>query len=97
MEKMKILDWERLRERYVQNPVSYTKNDVKFLVSRVTDDAVYVALSSREEYISRKNLERAVELINEGTSIEGPADYRKMVYDQRPAYAWAILRDMGIV
>ena len=45
--------------------------------------------------MSRENLERAVELINAGQVLRGPADYRKKVYDRRPAYAWAILRDMG--
>lgn len=92
---MKILNWGELKQRYSQDPVSYTKNGAKFKVTRVTDEAVFIALSSGEEYISKQNLEKAVELINEGQTIKGPSDYRKKVHDERPAYAWSILRDMG--
>jgi hypothetical protein len=94
---MGYLDWKSVRERYTQNPVSHTKRGNPFRVSRVTDTAIYVDLLSGEQYISRANLEQAVHLINEGQRIEGPADYKRLVYDQRPAYAWAILRDMGFV
>jgi hypothetical protein len=91
------LDWEKLKARYRENPVSHTKTGVEFKVTRVTEEAVFIGLPSRDEYISRANLEKAVELINEGESIKGPTDYSKKVYDQRKAYAWAILRDMGFI
>lgn len=91
------MDWEKLKARYRENPLSHTKTGVEFRVAGVTDDAVFINLPSKDEYISRENLEKAVELINEGTRIKGPSDYRKKVYDQRPAYAWAILRDMGLI
>ena len=94
---MKTLDWERLKQRYRENPESRTKSGKDFRVSRVTDTAVYVDLPSKEEYVSRENLEKAVQLINNDVILEGPSDYRKLVYDQRPAYAWAILRDMGLI
>jgi len=48
------------------------------------DEAVFIKLPSKVEYMSRKNLEKAVELISEGQKINGPHDYRKKVYDQRP-------------
>ncbi len=91
------LDWNKVVRRYRENPKSKTKQGHPFTVSRVTNTAIYIDLPSGEEYISRENLETAVSLIEEGTRIEGPADYKRLVYDQRPAYAWAILRDMGYV
>jgi len=94
---MKKLDWEILKQRYKENPISYTKTRKKFRVIRVTNTAIYIDFASREEYISRENLEKAIDLINNGIVLEGPADYKRLVYDQRPAYAWAILRDMGFV
>lgn len=94
---MNILDWENLKEKYEKNPVIYTKKGEEFKVSRVTDTAVYINLPSGEEYISRENLEKAVQLTNNGIVLEGPSDYKRLVYDQRPSYAWAIMRDMGII
>ena len=90
-------NWEKLKARYRENPVSHTKTSVEFKVARVTKEAIFIHLPSKDEYISRKNLEKAVELINKGEDIKGPGDYRQKVCDQRPAYAWAILRDMGFI
>ncbi len=95
---MRRLDWKLLKSRYSINPRLVTKTGEPFSVARVTDSAVYVELQSgRTEYISRANLEKAVDLLNRGERLQGPKDYRDKVYDQRPAYAWAILRDMGLV
>ncbi len=94
---MKTLDWERLKQRYQENSVSHTKSGKEFRVSRVTGTALYIDLPSGEEYVSRENLEKAVQLISNGIVLEGPSDYRRLVYDQRPAYAWAILKDMGVI
>jgi len=94
---MKNLDWETLKQKYKESPVSYTKTRKEFRISRVTNTAIYIDLPSGEECISRANLEKAIDLINNGIVMEGPADYKRLVYDQRPAYAWAILKDMGFV
>ena len=91
------LDWKKVWDRYSRNPRSKTKVGKAFDILRVLDTGLYIDLPSREEYISRKNLERAVDLIESGIQIRGPGDYRRLVYDQRPAYAWAILRDLGFV
>ena len=91
------IEWDKLKVRYRENPISRTKNGNEFRIARVTDTAVFIDLPSKDEYISRENLEKAVELINKGEIINGPGDYRRKVYDQRPAYAWAILRDMGLL
>ena len=91
------LNWDNVINRYRANPISRTKTGKVFRVSRVTNTAICIALPSREQYISRKNLEAAVRLIEEGTKIPGPAEYRRLVSDERPAFAWAILRDKGFV
>ncbi len=91
------LEWEEVRNLYNRNPTSKTKRGKKFIVKRVLDNGLIIDLPSGEEYISREKLESAVDLIERGTQISGPADYRKLVYDQRPAYAWAILRDLGFI
>lgn len=92
---MNKLDWGKLKVRYQENPVSRTKTGAKFRVTRVTEEAVFIDLPSKEEYISRENLEKAAEYISVGGIIKGPADYRKKIYDQRPAYACAYSDDSG--
>jgi len=91
------LNWEEVKKKYENNPSSMTETGRKFRVIRATNTAIYVDLPSGEHYISRKNLEKAAGLINQGRRIMGPADYGVVVCDERPAYAWAILRNMRIV
>lgn len=93
---MKKLDWDRLKERYLKDNMSLTKTGEMFSVI-VREDIIYIDLPSGRQSISRNNLEKAVDLLNKGETISGPFDYRTKVYDERPAYAWAILRDMGLV
>ena len=94
---MSELDWNQVREKYSGNPITFTKTGKEFRVSRVTETAIYIDLPSGEEYVSRENLERAVTLVQRGIRLNSPSDYKRQVYDQRPAYAWAILRDLGFV
>jgi len=94
---MSQLNWEQVRARFTRNPVSRTKNGKPFRVSKITDSAIYIDLPCGEQSVSRAFLERAVDLISEGKIIEGPADYKRLVYDERPSYAWAILRDLGFI
>jgi hypothetical protein len=90
-------DWEEIKKRYTNNPISHTKNGRPFRISRIDLGTVYIDLPSGEQIVSRKNLEKAVRLINKGAVIVGPSDYKRLVYDERPTYAWAILRDAKIV
>ena len=90
-------DWEEIKKRYTNNPISHTKNGHPFRISRIVLGTVYIDLPSGEQSVSRKYLEKAVRLINQGTVIGGPSDYKRLVYDERPAYAWAILRDAKLV
>ena len=91
------LDWQWVKRRYKDNPNSYTKNGNVFTVCKVSDSALFIDLPCGEQSVSRSNLEKAVQLINRGLVISGPSDYKKLVYDERPAYAWAILRDFGFI
>lgn len=91
------LDWEKIKERYKKNPVTYTKDGDKFQVGRITDTTLFLDLPCGEQPIRRKNLEKAVQLLNNGEKINNPEDYVKLVVDERSANAWAILRDMGFI
>jgi len=92
-----MLKWKEVKDRYAQNPWSRTKTGRGFRVNRVTDGAIFLDLPSGKQSISRVLLEKAVEIISKGRPIEGPAEYKRLVGDERPAYAWAIRRDMGYV
>ena len=94
---MPKLDWSQIEDRYSSNPVSHTKNGKLFRVWRISEDSLFIALPSGEQSVNKVNLQKAADLINQGALIEGPADYKRLVADERPAYAWAILRDIGII
>lgn len=93
---MEKLDWDKLKERYSKSNTSETKTGAIFSVI-VAGDNLYIDLPSGRQTVSRRCLEKAVALLNDGETLSGPFDYRNKVYDERPAYAWAILRDMGFV
>ncbi|MCW3999512.1 MAG: hypothetical protein NWE93_04680 [Candidatus Bathyarchaeota archaeon] len=94
---MSKLDWKVIESRFCSNSISKTKTGKSFKVLKITKEEIIIDLPAKEQYVSRKNLEKAVELLSQGTVIGGPADYRRLVADERPAYAWAILRDFGFV
>ena len=94
---MIMINWQKIQDRYARNSLSFTKTGKEFQISRITDTAIYIALPSGEQSISKSNLERALALIDNGVRINRPADYRRQICDERPAYAWAILRDLGIL
>jgi hypothetical protein len=92
-----MLNWEDVKKRYAANSWSCTKNGKRFKITKVTITAIHVDLPSGEQVVSRNMLEKALKTINEGKIIEGPADYRRLIGDERPSYAWAILHDLGFV
>ena len=91
------LDWERVKA--LTGKTLRTKRGLPFKVEHVTlSEVKVVPLSSGKTHsVQRENLEKAVRLLNAGKKIPGPSAYRKEVYDQRPAYAWAILHALGYV
>ena len=92
------MDWQTVRGLAAIQSELLTITGHRFWLVGATDSTVTVEVSSgRRHTISRANLERAVELSRRGETLAGPSDYRKKVADDRPAYAWAILRKLGYV
>ena len=92
------MDWEPVRRLAAMQGELLTITGQRFRLVGATDQSVTVQVSSgRQHTISRANLERAVELLRQGETLAGPSDYRNKVADDRPAYAWAILRELGYV
>ena len=87
---------EEILRHYSGNPRVITKTGEEHQV-RIGENAVFVKLPSGDQPIMFGTLEKAVALIESGVRIRGPTDFREKVADQRPAYAWAILRDLGYV
>ena len=91
------LDWDKVKERYKKNPITYTKDGDKFQVGNITDSLIFLDLPCGEKVIKRKSLEKAVQLLNEGEQIANSEDYINLVNDERSSNAWAILRDMDFI
>ena len=63
-----------------------------------SEETLTVRVRSGEEHtIGRTNLEKAVQKVQAGAVLKGPKDYRDLIADDRPAYAWAILRELGYI
>ncbi len=98
---MTSLDWEQVRRRYPDGTmVPHMVGKRKFEILRVADDAIHFRWDVIEDgTVSRSNLERAVELIEDGellTDINSiTSDYRTLVSDERPTIAAALLKDLG--
>ena len=93
---MKPLHWEEIENLADQKATLLTKTRVPFQIVSASEETLTVCVRSGEEYtLRRANLEKAVHLLHTGAVLNGPQDYRDQVADERPAYAWAILRAMG--
>lgn len=90
------MNWGEVRSLVCRSDLK-TKTGKPFHISKATDKAAYIDLPSGEQSVSRHSLEKAERLVRLGTRLDGPADYKRHVADERPAYAWAILRKLGIV
>ena len=91
------LDWNKIKERYKNNPITYTKDGDKFQVGNITETTIFLDLPCGEKVIRRKSLEKAVQLLNKGEKIIDSEDYARLVDDERSSNAWSILRDMGFI
>ena len=90
------MDWQAVQGLAAAQTELKTITGVPFRVVNATEGGVTVQVSSgRRHTVGRTNLERAVVLLREGETLGGPSDYRHKVADERPAYAWAILRELG--
>lgn len=90
------MDWQAARNLAAARTELQTITSVPFWVVNITENSLTVEVGSgRRHPISRVNLEKAVQLLRQGETLAGPGDYRRKVADDRPAYAWAILRELG--
>ena len=93
---MITLKWEEIKNLADRKATLLTKTRVPFQVVAASEETITVRVRSGEEHsISRANLEKAVQMLQTGVAISSPTDYRDQVADDRPAYAWAILRELG--
>ena len=95
---MAKLNWDSVQELAQRKATLLTKTKVPFQILATSDNSVIIRVSSgRKHTISRIHLETAVAKIQEGFILSGPLDYRNKIADDRPAYAWAILRELGYI
>ena len=93
---MITLDWEEIKNLADQKATLLTKTGMPFQLITASEEMLTVRFHSGAEHtVSRANLEKAVQKIQTGVVFNGPKDYREQVADDRPAYAWAILRELG--
>lgn len=96
------LDWSKVKEKYAKGAEVPTVAGGKTLtVTGCDDDALYIENPLWKAQLSRKNLEKGVDLIEEGVIDKNPGlfveDYRVYVTDERSTSAAHILRDLGFL
>lgn len=95
---MKQMNWEEIHGLANRKATLKTKTHKSFQIVSVTDNALTVQVSSKEFHtVSRSNLEKAVMKLQAGVILDRPKDYREEIADDRPTYAWAILRELGYI
>lgn len=96
------LDWNEVVSRYGKGYQVPTVAGKKFLtISRVDDEAIHIESPIWTARLQRKNLEKGVALIEEGTISRDPGlfveDYMLYVAHERASSVCHILRDLGIL
>ncbi|KWX01167.1 hypothetical protein C3Y87_13285 [Carbonactinospora thermoautotrophica] len=94
------LDWAAVVKRYENGARLEPLLGVSTLsVTGVDEEKIYVKHRLWEASLSRRNLERAVELLENGKMTRVAADfidqYRTFIEDERPSTAATILKDLG--
>jgi len=88
----KKLDWQEFARFFLENKEVKTRLGKKFFVKQVTDYGVFCLIPEEIIFISRKDLEKAYQLIQEGVRISSPRDYMLLVSKEHPNYAYSIIR-----
>lgn len=96
------LDWDFVRSRYADGAeLPSLPGAATLSVTGADDDYVYVKHRLWQDRLSRKYLERAVQLLEEGKMVRASGDfidqYRTFVADERPTTAATVLKDLGYV
>ncbi len=96
------LDWAKVVEKYGQGFDVPTVAGGKFLrIARVDEQAIHIESPIWSVALDRGNLEKGVELIEDGTISRDPGlfveDYMLYVANQRATSVAHILRDLGFL
>jgi hypothetical protein len=96
------LDWETVRDRYVDGAELPSLPGAAMLsVTGADDEYVYVKHRLWKDRLSRVHLEKAVELVEAGRMVRESGvfidQYRTFIADERPTTAATVLKDLGYV
>jgi hypothetical protein len=96
------LDWAQVRKKYGKGVSIPTVAGGKSLqITGADDEAIHIKSPLWTAKLSRNNLEKAVELIEQGVIAREPGlfveDYRVYVADERPTSAAHVLKDLGFL
>ncbi len=94
------LDWEEVIDRYQPGEEGTPiPGAPQTKVTGVDEERIYVEHRLWKDTLSRRNLEKAVELLEENRLPKGAEDaigkYRMLVADERPTLATKVLKDLG--
>lgn len=96
------LDWTVVKEKYGQGAEVPTVAGNKILqVTGADDENIYIRSPLWKASLSRNNIEKGVQLIEEGVISKDPGyfveDYKIYVADERATSVAHILKDLGIL
>lgn len=96
------LDWSAVKERYADGAdVEPIPGASTLSVTGADDEYVYVKHRLWSDTLSRSNLEKAIQLLEEGKMTKKSGDfidqYRTFVADERPTTAATVLKDLGFL
>ncbi len=96
------LDWKTVKKKYAKGTEIPTVAGNKTLtITGCDDQAIYIENPLWKAQLSRVNLEKGVELIEEGLIDRDPGlfveDYRVYVTDERSTSAAHVLYDLGFL
>ncbi len=94
------MDWEAVKDRYKGGAsIEPIPGAATLAVTGADDEHVYVKHRLWTAALSRKNLEKAVDLLEQGKMTRKSGDfidqYRTFVADERPTTAATVLKDLG--
>ncbi len=94
------LNWEEVVNRYQpEEEPTPVPGAPQTVVTSVDEERMYVSHRLWKDTLSRQNLEKAVELLEQGRMPKDAEDaiskYRAHVADERPTLATKVLKDLG--
>ncbi len=94
------LDWGEVIDRYQPGEEgTLIPGAPQTVVTAVDEERIYIAHRLWKDTLSRQNLEKAVELLEQGRMPKNAEDaiarYRMYVADERPTLATKVLKDLG--